>query len=1208
MAAMTFQDELKKRVLILDGAMGTMVQDLDLTDAAFGGPAFKMLTDLLIFSRPDDLREIHLQYLKAGADIIETNTFGASPLRLREFDFSTLDPADLEAVPGELDLTQCDYDAITHHLNVEGAQTARRAVETYRSLPEYDGRSLFVAGSIGPSNYVLSRTEANLKKAVFRQIVDNNRRQVLGLLDGGVDILLFETQQDILELKAALIGARRAFEEKGKSAPIMAQVTVDQFARMQIFNTGVHAAYTAAAGMGIDVFGVNCNVGPELMGAAVEKLSRFCRHPISVVPNAGQPVSEDGKTGYKLEPGAMAEMMEVFVRQFGVSIVGGCCGSRPAHIEALRKKIRGLGPNVRKPDSAVYISGPQEAVSLDGSQGLILIGERLNVRGSKVVREAVESEQGLQFPPLEEVVNEQVVDLGVKIIDVCMDSNIVETEKVLPEVIHNLTSDFQGVMCLDSFSVEALKEAIEVYPGRPIINSISLEEYSKGQSKLDAVLSLTHEHCPVYIALVNGPEGPGQTADEKYDLALEIVNQAREKFGVTPDQLLIDVNAYPIGSESVEGLNFSEETLKCLPRIKAIHPDLKTSVGVGNLTNGLGQKPYMRKALTSVFLDEAQKAGLDCAILNLNHYVPLESLPPEDVELARKVILKRDMDAFEELERIAAVKKTGAAPKKVDYEGLSIEDRICMKIRDGFKRKERGWIEKDGRRFEYHDRIVREAAQIVDKYDPLEFISGHLMKTMRQLGDAFGRGEVSLPHLLKSADVMRGVMEFLEAYMRMKTGVSEGTALEYKGVVVIGTVYQDVHSIGKDLAKTLLENYGYRVVDLGVQVPLERFMEVAEKEKADAIGMSALLVQTSNHMITVARMLKEMSRNFPILIGGAPVNRRHAGFVAMHGQSRIDAILDNVFYCESGMDGVNVMNDLREKDGRESLLRENREQLIVEYQRAKGLQESRDSLLESLPRRKVSFKKHEAPRDDFGIHRVEFKLSRLSENLDEKSLFSLNWKFGKKSSWGRKGVTPERLEALKNEWIEKAEANRWIQPRARFALLPAQSEGDEVIVYDPGELEKEIARVRFTACIGKGRKDKFSVAQYFHPKSSGLRDVVGLQITTVGLQADPAVEEFKRTHDSESALYLQGLCDRIAEDLAEYIHNLMRVRIGHKKGKSGQRYSPGYPAIVDLVNNKVIWETLQAQDIGVTLTGAHEFDPPSTTAAVACFHKDAGYS
>ncbi|MBT6409137.1 MAG: dihydropteroate synthase, partial [Nitrospina sp.] len=826
---MKFDEILGTQTLILDGAMGTMVQNLALDDSAFGGPAFKMLTDLLIFSRPDDLEGIHLKYLQAGANLIETNTFGASPLRLAEFDFKDIDLTDIKAIPPELNLKESDYSAITWHLNVEGCRIARRAIDKYKASPDYDGRPLFVAGSIGPSNYVLSKTEADLKKAIWSQIVDNNKQQVLGLIEGGADVLLFETQQDILELKASLIGAQRAFEQTGKKVPIIAQVTVDNFSKMQIFNTDIHSAYVAVQGMGISAFGINCNTGPELMQKTVEKLSRLCHHPISIIPNAGQPVSEDGKTCYKLQPEEMADYVERFVKEFGVAIIGGCCGTTPDHIRALSNRLKGVVPERTLPANQVYVSGPQEAVALDSSQGLIRIGERLNVRGSKKVREAVERDDGIQMTTLEEVVEEQVKDLGIDIIDVCMDSNIVETEVVLPETIYALTSDFKGVMCLDSFSVEALESAIKTYPGRPIINSISLEEYKDGVSKLDAVLSQTAEHCPLYIALVNGPEGPGQTADEKYELAAEIVKQAGEKFNVTPDQIIIDVNAYPIGSESVEGLNFCAETLECLPRIKAIHPDLKTSIGVGNLTNGLSAKPYMRKVLTSVFLDEGRKAGLDCAILNPHHYVPLESLPENDVALALKVILDRDLNAFEELEEIALTKKTGVKVKKVEYQDLALEESICQRIKDGFKQKEEGNIEKEGGVFPYRDRIVVDVAKAIETHTPLDFISGHLMIAMRELGDAFGRGEVSLPHLLKSADVMRHVMVFLESFMRFQSGVEPGAEIDYKGVVVIGTVYQDVHSIGKDLAKTLLENYGYRVIDLGVQVPLDKFIDTAEQ-------------------------------------------------------------------------------------------------------------------------------------------------------------------------------------------------------------------------------------------------------------------------------------------------------------------------------------------------------------------------------------------
>ena len=1203
---MKFEDILRQQVLVLDGAMGTMVQNLELDDMAFGGKAFKMLTDLLVFSRPDDLEQIHLKYLRAGANLIETDTFGASPLRLKEFDFTQIDLTDMRAIPKGLDLKKSDYLAITQHLNIEGCRIARKAIDRYKNEPEYDGRPLFLAGSIGPSNYVLSKTNADLNKASWDQILDNNFQQVRGMIKGGADVLLFETQQDILELKASIIGANKAFKEMAKELPIIAQVTVDGFSKMQIFNTDIHAALVTVERMGITAFGINCNTGPELMEKTVEKLSRFSNLPISIVPNAGQPVSEDGKTCYKLEPENMADYLERFVKDYGVSVVGGCCGTTPEHIRVIANRLNGVSPSIREADNRIHVSGPQEAVVMDSSEGLIRIGERLNVRGSKKIREAVEHDGEIQMEVLEEVVDEQVKDLGIDIVDVCMDSNIVETEKVLPHTIYELTSDFKGVMCIDSFSVEALKAAIETYPGRPIINSISLEEYEKGVSKLDAVLSLTCEHYPIYIALVNGPDGPGQTAEEKYELASKIVKQAKKKHNVNPDQILIDVNAYPIGSESVEGLNFCAETLKCIPRIKSIHPDLKISIGVGNLTNGLASKPYMRKVLTSVFLDEARKVGLDCAILNPNHYVPLESLNASDVELSRKVILDRDMGAFDELEQIAQTKKTGIKTKKINYDDLSLEDSICQKIKDGFKQKQEGLVEKEGGKFTYKDQIVLDVAKVVDKHEPLSFVSDYLMKSMRELGDAFGRGEVSLPHLLKSADVMRHVMQFLESLMRFKSGIDPGEAINYKGVVVIGTVYQDVHSIGKDLAKTLLENYGYRVIDLGVQVPLEKFIETARNEKADAIGMSALLVQTSNHMITVARMMAEEKFSIPILIGGAPVNLRHAGYVAMKGNDDTDTILDNVFYCDSGMDGVNTMGLLMDQEKRTVFLKKNQQSLLSQYQKAKGIKEEKDKLLVTLPRRKISFRHHEVPAEGYGIQKVEFKLHKLS--LDRKSLYSLNWKFGKKSSWIQKGITVEDLQRLEKEWIQKAEQNGWIVPKARFGLFPAQSDGDDVIFFASEKKDKELGRFNFDLCIGKGRKDKFSIGQYFHSIESGQVDAIGLQITTAGEGVELGIQTFKDQNDSESALYLQGLSDRVAEDMAEYIHQLLRKRGGYKKENQGQRYSPGYSALTSLKGNHIIWDALEAKDLGITLTESNEFFPPSSTAAVICFHKDAGYS
>ena len=1200
---MQLLEALKTQVIVLDGAMGTMIQNLGLDDADFGGSAFRMLTDLLNFSQPDAVKKIHLDYFRAGANAVETNTFGSSPLRLGDFDFKKIDTSAFPCIPYDLDLVKLSYEELAYYASLIGAQVARKALQSYQATEEYDARPLFVLGSIGPSNWVLSSTTANLNKGSWHQVEANFYHQVLGLLDGGVDALLFETQQDILEVKAAVAGGLRAMAEKDTRLPIMVQVTVDEFSKMQIFNTDIHAALTTVQDIGIDVFGINCSIGPDLMVPTVEKIARYCKLPISVVPNAGLPVSENGQTVYKVGPQSIAEYLKMFVEKHGVNLIGGCCGTTPAHIRAIADAVRSKKPTERKIEQGDYISGAQNAVLLDSTENLIRIGERLNVRGSQKVREAVENEkQIINYDILEEVVNEQVQELGVPIVDICMDSNLVDTVETLPRVIQHLTTDFSGVFCLDSFDVAALTEAIKVYPGRPIINSISMEEYQTGLSKVDALVPVTKFHHPLYICLATGPKGPGLTVEEKCDLARQIVESCA-KHDVYPDQMLIDINAFPIGAESVEGTNFALESLNAIPRIKAIHPDLRTSIGVGNLTNGLAKKPYMRVVLTSVFLDEARKKGLDAAIVNPNHYVPVESLDTHDYQLALKIILERDMEAFEALEEIAQAKRGKIKKRRSNYEDLPLTRAICEKIKDGFKERIPGKLEVEGMTFDYQDKIVLQVGKIINDIAPLNLINDHLMVAMQELGDGFGRGEVSLPHLLKSADVMKQVMGFLETYMKKKAGVDITDGIGSKGTIVLGTVYQDVHSIGKDLAKTLFENYGYRVIDLGVQVPLEKYLSTAQSENADAIGLSALLVQTSNHMITVVKMMKDAKMSIPVLIGGAPVSKRHAGYVAMGGQDNLDEIKENVFYCQSGMDGVNVMK-LLQSENRDTFTQTNAKELKKYYLRAKQQYEKMESLLATLPRRQVSFEDYHAPLISYGIERICVPLPDL--NLDTKTLYALNWKLGRKSAWEKKGFTIQDVEELKEKWINNAHHNQWIVPQGKIGLFPCQAEGDEVIVYDPVDREKEIARIDFTVVVGKGNQDIFSAAQFFLPRSSGKMDVIGLQISTGGKESPHAVNKFKEDGDSESSLYLQGLSDRVAEDMASYLHDYLR-RQTETDPNIGTRYSPAYPGLQNVAINKVIYDLLHAEELGIFLTEAHEFFPTSTTGAVVCFNPNASY-
>jgi 5-methyltetrahydrofolate--homocysteine methyltransferase len=1190
-----FKKVLKERVIIFDGAMGTMLQKLGLSPEDFGGAEFEMLSDILSISKPEALKNVHMEYLKAGADCIETNTFGASALRLKEYDFSQIDPGILKDGSADFDIRTASFDEIAYNFNIASCKVARAAIEAFQNCTEYDGRELFVAGSVGPSNYVLSSTEADLKKGTWEQVEDNFFKQVKGLIDGGADIILFETQQDILEVKAAVAGAKRAMEVTRIKLPVMVQVTVDEFSRMQIFNTDITAALTTVKDIGIDAFGINCSLGPDLMEPSIRKLSEFSDLPISVLPNAGLPDSEDGRTVYRLTPEELARYLHSFVKNYGVNIVGGCCGTTPDHIRRIRACVKDIKPESESEKTKLFLSGPQNAVEIDGAKELIRIGERLNVRGSKKVRDAVESDTGINYNALEEVVREQIEDLGTSVIDICMDSAVVDTKNILPDVIKSVTADFKGVLCLDSFDPDALEAAIKVYPGRPLINSISMENYSPGKSKAEKILECTAFHSPVYIGLAADDKGPAQTREEKIKIAEQLVATCG-RFNIPPAQLLVDINAFPIGSESSESMNFALESLECIPEIKKLGKGLKTTIGVSNLTNGLAKKPYMRMVLTSVFLDEARKRGLDAAIVNPNHYVPVSSIDKKDYKLALGIILNRDMDAFTALEETARIKQGRRVVPKKRYEDLKPADAVCEKIKDGIKNKQQGELFFNSKPYKYSDTIVIDASKALEDLDPVEFINSYLMAAMEALGDKFAAGEVSLPHLLKSADVMKQVMEFIEATMNSS---SDGIK-NHRATIVLGTVYQDVHSIGKDLTRTLLENYGYRVIDLGVQVPLEAFIETAKKEKADVIGMSSLLVQTANHMITVAEMMEKEELDIPILIGGAPVNLRHAAYVAYAGKKDPGEIKKDVFYCASAMGCINVLENLFSEKRAEYI---NNNGALLKREYAEIMKKAKNKRLKKSSYKKVDFSGYTVA--ECPIRVSEFTPRVADIEINRTSLQSLNWKAGSSMLRKKQGITEASSNDLIDHWIHEADRNSWVEPMGRMGVFRCNSDGNSLVIYDPSDEEKEIARVDFESPEISDNQKPASVARYFLPKESGKKDIVGLQIVTAGTSSGKAVEMFRENGDSESAHLLYGLANRVAEDFAGMLHHELKISTGSDE-KAGKRYSPGYPGL-KLENNAVIHDLLRADELGITMTEAHGFLPLSTTSALVCFHPEAEY-
>ncbi len=1206
---MDFLNTLREKVLILDGATGTMIQKLELGPEYYGGDQFKMFADIINFSAPQAIKAIHKSYYEAGADAVETNTFGASYLRMLEYDLSKLDTHIFPPNPYSIDLRKIPLKEFSYYLSRRGAEIAYEAREEYKKSPQYDGRDLFIFGSIGPSNFFLTYSQAGLKQSTFEQIRENFYIQAKGLIDGGVDVLLFETQQDVLELKAGILGARDAMRERGKTLPIIAQVTVDQFARMQIFNVDILSALVSIEAMNVDVFGINCSIGPDLMEPAVEKMSRYAHISLSVVPNAGLPESEGGKTVFKFEPKKFAEILEYLTLTYGINIVGGCCGTTPEHISELAKRLKNRKPKARGPEKKTFIAGVQKAVELDASRSLIRIGERLNVRGSKKVREAVENDTGIDMDTLESIAHEQIDDLGCEIIDVCMDSNQVNTVQTLCKVVHQISANIKGALCIDSFQPDALIEAVKYYAGVPILNSISLEELQPGITKLDILLPATKDFGAFYIALCTDNKGPADTAEKKLELAKRIVESAN-KYGIPPHRLFIDTNVFPIGSESDESANFALETLKGIELVRQELPECFTIIGVGNLTNGLSQKPHMRRVLTSVFLDEARKRGLHSAILNPQHYVFVENLDPEDYALALKVIFDRDMEAFSKLEERSLKLSNKETTKKKNYDEFPIEYAICEKIKDGFKEKKEGIVELKGLAYKYTDTIVPQIAKVLEKIEPLEFVNKYLMPAMEELGERFGKGEVSLPHLLRSADVLKQAMGFIEAYMRFTAKTTSCEIQQAKGTIVLGTVFQDIHSIGKDLTKTLLENYGYKVIDLGVMVPLQDFIDQAKKNNATAIGMSALLVQTANHMITVAKMSKEQGLDIPILVGGAAVTPRHTAFVAMMGQDDIEKIRGDVFYCRTAMDAVNIMNQLTsENETRLQLIDQNKEILKQRYLQAIKRATEEKEKLQNLPRRIITkdFPKYPSePR--FRCKVIKMSLKEFAQNIDKINLFSLNWKFGGKSLQKKAGHSDEELEKLFYHWLNLADKNGWIQPQGIYGLFPASAMDDTLVIYNPSNPNEELGRIVFTPVIGSGDEDIVSGAQYFRPAGSNELDVVGLQITTAGENIEEGLEILKSNGDNEGYLLLHGLGNRIAEDMAEYVNKLMCELLG-LPNKQGCRWSPGYPGMTDLRMNKVILDCLGGgEPIGVTVLPSGQFKPTSTTGAVVSFHPEAKYS
>ncbi|HEX6251244.1 MAG TPA: methionine synthase [Gemmatimonadaceae bacterium] len=1148
---------LRSRVLVYDGAMGTNIQRHNLTPEDFGGPHLEGCNDHLVLTRPDVIRGIHESFLAVGCDVVETCTFQSTPRRLAEWGI------------GEK----------THDLNVAAARLAREACDSF-ATPD---RPRFVAGSMGPTGMLPSSDDPALSAITFDELAENYYQQAKALVEGGVDVLLIETSQDILEVKAAVAGIERLFAEIGRRVVIQAQITLDTSGRM-LLGTDIASAMTTLEALRVDVIGLNCSTGPEHMREPIRYLSENATLPLSVIPNAGLPLNTGtGEAIYPLEPEPMAKMLGEFVRDFGVAVVGGCCGTTPEHLEQIVTAARaadetGRATRQRRARHVPRVSSAMRAITLHQDPPPLLVGERVNSQGSRRVKRLLLEDD---YEGIVQVAREQA-ESGAHVLDVCVAlTERADEAEQMSRVVKLLSMTVETPLVIDSTEASVIEAALEHVPGRAIVNSINMEN---GRKRIEDVVPIAKQHGAALVALTIDEEGMAKTRDRKLAVARKIHDIVVDEYGLPPEDLIFDALTFTLATGDPEWIDSANETIEGIRAIKRELPGVSTILGVSNVSFGLN--PDARAVLNSVFLHHCVEAGLDAAIVNPAHVRPYAEIPTEERALADDLVFNNRPDALQRfIEHYEAAAGRGAQPaaERADpTAGMSPDERVHWMI---LHRK------KDGIEDRLDEAGVRE--------NPIRVLNDVLLPAMKEVGDKFGAGELILPFVLQSAEAMKKAVKHLEQFLERKEGYT-------KGKVVLATVYGDVHDIGKSLVNTILSNNGYTVFDLGKQVPVNTIIEKAQEVDADAIGLSALLVSTSKQMPLCVQELDKRGLKIPVMIGGAAINRRfgrRALFV--DGERPYDA---GVFYCKDAFEGLETMDRLQDTESRQSFV-------------ARMLDDARnDVFLRSSAGKEVAAGLAGGERSDvaadnplpsppFWGTRVlrDIPLDEIFDLLDLDELYRLQW--------GARGSGPEYERTIREEFeptLErlKAEARQegWLQPQAVYGYFPVQSAGNEIIVYDPaayqsdGAALREIARFHFQRMVGR---ERLCLADYVRAADSGDVDVLPLQVVTVGDEATRRFERMQAAGEYSEAYYSHGLAVESAEAVAEWMHRRIKSELGVATGK---RYSWGYGACPDLDDHAIVFRLLPVREaLGIELTEAFQLVPEQSTAALVIHHPEAKY-
>ncbi|HEY6348854.1 MAG TPA: methionine synthase [Candidatus Angelobacter sp.] len=1150
----SFLETVRERVVIYDGAMGTQIQERHPSLDDFWGN--ENCSEILVLSRPDMVKDIHAAYFKVGADVVETNTFGGTSIVLGEFNLQDK----------------------VHEINKRAAELAREVAADF-STPD---KPRFVAGSIGPTTKLPSLGHIGYD-AMWKSYYD----QVMGLIDGGVDLLLIETAQDILQAKIALAAVFDGMKAAGKRLPVQMQVTLLETGAM-LLGTDIGAAETALEPFDCEIIGLNCSTGPKEMNDSVRYLAHNAPKEISVLPNAGLPENVGGVAHYRLTPQELAEYHKKFITEYGVRVVGGCCGTTPLHIKTVVDACANLEPAKREVEVTPAASSAYSMVPLDLDPKPLIVAEEMNT-----TTRVEHFKNMVRAGKYDDIVAlaKKLVSEGSHMLDLCC-AIVGEDEKgYISSILDKVATRVPAPVLVDSTEADVIEEALKRIPGKAIINSINLED---GEKRTAKVLPMAKRYGAAVIALTIDEDGMALTAEKKTAIAKRIFKLATEKYGIRPVDLIFDALTLPISTGQDDYRTAGIETLNALRRIKQELPEVKTILGVSNISFGLNV--YARRVLNSVFMKEAVDHGLDMAIVNYAKIYPLYKIPEVEVELARRLIHydKADGDPLQKyMAHFSGLDKQPQA-EAAPVESLSVEDKLKRCIINGEKALG------EGANRQVLEQILDEA---LTRYSPLEIINTVLLDGMKTVGELFGARKMQLPSVLDSAGVMKQAVAYLEPKME-KAGGSQ------KGTLVLATVKGDVHDIGKNLVDIILSNNGYKVVNLGIKQPSDSIIAAAQQHKADAIGLSGLLVKSTLEMKYVIQDLQAQKLEFPVICGGAALTRKYVEDDLRREYS------NSVFYADDAFAGLHLMDDLTSTNGaRTARLAEGRK--VKQFPKAVVVSGG-----EAPPSTERSAVVQPAPNipgpPSYGLRvRKDFDLNELFQYINHTALFKNQWQLKTAAQSDYQRLVEEKYLPVLLELEQEVAASGWFEPKVVYGYFACQSEGNDVVLYDSPQSPKEIQRFTFPR-QREGRK--LSIADFFLPKDSGKFDLIGLSVVTIGSRASEVTKKLFDAGEFTKYLYLHGLSVETAEALAEVLHKNIREELGiagedaprisdlfHQKYR-GSRYSFGYPACPNLEDQTKLFAVLKPEEnIGVHLTTGFHMDPEQSTSAIVVHHPQAKY-